>query len=284
MGILNTSGTEVVKYTYDAWGKVLTTTGSLASTLGTIQPFRYRGYVYDVETGMYYLLSRYYNPEWGRFINENIKLITSESFLARNVFSYALNDPCDLIDPTGFDAIWIQEGNSAKGFGHTGLMVQDEEKNWHYFFWGPESEEATKELITGTSNGSYVQKIETFGIELKDTDTIKEVLSKAEYPAASRAGLITSTYYFEGDYTATYRKAVRIAESGEDYRVLSNNCLQKTLSAFLESNSNFAYIIGNNILNDVIPNSAAARVELLPKKKGEFPWALVLIDALNTIY
>jgi hypothetical protein len=39
----------VVKYTYDAWGKVLSTTGSLAATLGTIQPFRYRGYVYDVD-------------------------------------------------------------------------------------------------------------------------------------------------------------------------------------------------------------------------------------------
>ena len=52
LGLIDSTGTEVVKYTYDAWGKVLSTTGSLASTLGTIQPFRYRGYVYDVETGL----------------------------------------------------------------------------------------------------------------------------------------------------------------------------------------------------------------------------------------
>ncbi len=52
VGIVDSNGTEVVKYTYDAWGKVLSTTGSLASTLGNIQPFRYRGYVYDVETGL----------------------------------------------------------------------------------------------------------------------------------------------------------------------------------------------------------------------------------------
>jgi YD repeat-containing protein len=49
VGIVDSNGTEVVKYTYDAWGKVLSTTGSLAATLGTIQPFRYRGYVYDVD-------------------------------------------------------------------------------------------------------------------------------------------------------------------------------------------------------------------------------------------
>ena len=45
--LIDSPGTEVVKYTYDAWGKVLSTTGSLASTLGTVQPFRYRGYVYE---------------------------------------------------------------------------------------------------------------------------------------------------------------------------------------------------------------------------------------------
>ena len=44
VGLIDNTGTEVVKYVYDAWGKILSTTGSLASTLGTIQPFRYRGY------------------------------------------------------------------------------------------------------------------------------------------------------------------------------------------------------------------------------------------------
>ena len=86
MGILNTAGTEVVKYTYDAWGKVLSTTGSLASTLGTVQPFRYRGYVYDVETELYYLRSRYYNPSWQRFVN-------ADSIINDNIFSLCHNNP-----------------------------------------------------------------------------------------------------------------------------------------------------------------------------------------------
>ena len=94
MGILNTAGTEVVKYTYDAWGKVLSTTGSLASTLGTIQPFRYRGYVYDVETGFYYLRSRYYNPIWQRFIND-------DTIMSGNLFAYCENEPIKYADAQG---------------------------------------------------------------------------------------------------------------------------------------------------------------------------------------
>ena len=58
--ILNTSGTAVVTYTYDAWGNILSTSGSMAGTLGTHNPLRYRGYVFNAETGLYYVSSRYY--------------------------------------------------------------------------------------------------------------------------------------------------------------------------------------------------------------------------------
>ena len=57
---MNGAGTPVVSYTYDAWGKLLSTTGTMASTLGAYNPLRYRGYFYDTETGLYYLMSRYY--------------------------------------------------------------------------------------------------------------------------------------------------------------------------------------------------------------------------------
>ena len=63
VALLNTSGTAVVTYTYDAWGKLLETGGSMENTLGVHNPLRYRGYVYDTETGLYYLQSRYYDPE-----------------------------------------------------------------------------------------------------------------------------------------------------------------------------------------------------------------------------
>lgn len=63
------AGGAVVEYTYDAWGNILSVAGSMASTLGQYNPFRYRGYYYDNETDLYYLNSRYYDPEIGKFIN-----------------------------------------------------------------------------------------------------------------------------------------------------------------------------------------------------------------------
>ncbi len=88
VAIIDGSGNQVVEYTYDAWGKGLTKTGTLASTLGTLNPFRYRGYVFDEETGQYYLRSRYYNPVWGRFLNADTELGKPGKLLNHNLFSY----------------------------------------------------------------------------------------------------------------------------------------------------------------------------------------------------
>ena len=101
--ILNTSGTAVASYTYDAWGNILTTGGSMASTLGTLNPLRYRGYVYDTETGLYYLRSRYYNPVMGRFINSDdpANLGADEGLNSFNLFAYCTNNPVNRFDENG---------------------------------------------------------------------------------------------------------------------------------------------------------------------------------------
>ena len=98
LGLRNTSGTEVVRYNYDPWGYLLGTTGSLATTVGKNQPLRYRGYVYDEEMGLYYLQSRYYHPEWGRFIS-------ADSVINGNLFAYCNNTPLVFIDPDGFNSV-----------------------------------------------------------------------------------------------------------------------------------------------------------------------------------
>ncbi|MEG2267834.1 MAG: RHS repeat-associated core domain-containing protein [Acinetobacter sp.] len=74
IAIVDNVGTKVVEYKYDVWGKPIGDPWTLTITyeaLATLNPFRYRGYVYDTETGLYYLRSRYYNPDWGRFINSD---------------------------------------------------------------------------------------------------------------------------------------------------------------------------------------------------------------------
>jgi RHS repeat-associated protein len=72
-GLIDASGVEVVKYTYDSWGKPVSITGSLATTVGAKNPYRYRGYRYDHESGLYYLQSRYYDPSIKRFISADGK-------------------------------------------------------------------------------------------------------------------------------------------------------------------------------------------------------------------
>ncbi len=101
VAILNSSGAQVVGYTYDAWGRPLTVTGSMASTLGQYNPLRYRGYVYDRETGLYYLQSRYYNPTWGRFINADNYPATGQGLSGNNMFTYCGNNPVSRADNNG---------------------------------------------------------------------------------------------------------------------------------------------------------------------------------------
>ncbi len=108
-GILNSSGTLVVEYRYDAWGRLLSTRGSMANTLGQANPLRYRGYVYDQETGLYYLQSRYYNPEIGRFINADAVVSGSgDDILGANQFVYCFNNPINLSDNAGTWPEWIE--------------------------------------------------------------------------------------------------------------------------------------------------------------------------------
>ena len=101
IAILDTSGTAVVEYAYDAWGNIILTTGSMAGTLGAHNPLRYRGYVYDKETGFYYLQSRYYNPEVGRFINADALVATGQGLLGNNMFAYCGNNPVRRRDASG---------------------------------------------------------------------------------------------------------------------------------------------------------------------------------------
>ena len=101
IGLVDSNGTKMVSYTYNAWGKPISKTDTLASTLGTIQPFRYRGYVYDEETGLYYLRSRYYNPVVGRFICPDVITDQHITLLSHNLFTYCLNTPTMRTDAEG---------------------------------------------------------------------------------------------------------------------------------------------------------------------------------------
>ena len=99
--LVNSSGTAVAFYEYDPYGNIVSQSGALADT----NPLRYRGYYYDMEAGFYYLQSRYYDPEIGRFINADSYASTGQGILGYNMFAYCGNNPVNASDPTG-EAWW----------------------------------------------------------------------------------------------------------------------------------------------------------------------------------
>ena len=113
-GLYNHGGKLIATYAYDAWGRCIEAKAVTADDDGHavtdpdhiafINPFRYRGYMYDAETGFYLTGTRYYDPVIGRFINADnpeILMEDQENLLQYNLFAYCWNNPVNMIDPTG---------------------------------------------------------------------------------------------------------------------------------------------------------------------------------------
>jgi RHS repeat-associated protein len=106
-GLVDANGVAVVNYRYDSWGILTGITGSMAGTLGKDNPYRFKGYYYDEETGMYYLKSRYYQPEICRFISADepeLTRITPMALTDKNLYAYCDNNPIVRRDMDG--ALW----------------------------------------------------------------------------------------------------------------------------------------------------------------------------------
>ena len=109
ISILNESGDVAARYSYDPWGAITAITdgsgadvSASASHIANVNPIRYRGYCYDAETGLYYLNSRYYDPEVGRFVNaDNVISGNGGSIQGNNLFAYCFNNPINLFDQRG---------------------------------------------------------------------------------------------------------------------------------------------------------------------------------------
>ena len=119
VGLVDSSNNIVVEYKYDAWGRP-TLKRSLTTAydaLATLNPFRYRGYIYDEASGLYYLRSRFYNPVWGRFINADAFMGKVGEFLSHNQSVYCFNNSICYVDHSGkksINAIFVDIVNTAE--------------------------------------------------------------------------------------------------------------------------------------------------------------------------
>ena len=112
ISLLDSNGRIVVKYAYDAWGyhTVYDSNGNINTDenfFGNINPFRYRSYYYDTETKLYFLKTRYYDPEVGRFISpDSIEYLDPETINGLNLYAYCGNNPVMYTDPNGTAKWW----------------------------------------------------------------------------------------------------------------------------------------------------------------------------------
>lgn len=108
MGIVDSKGSQVVVYRYDAWGEVLVSSDASGFGLAQINPLRYRGYYYDQETGLYYLQTRYYDPKVRRFLNaDDASVLTKdpEQLTEKNLYAYCDDNPVMYRDDAGMFVI-----------------------------------------------------------------------------------------------------------------------------------------------------------------------------------
>ena len=122
VGLIDSTGKRVVYYKYDSWGRTVNISGTMAATVGQKNPFRYRGYYFDAESGMYYLQSRYYDPEIRRFISaDDVGILTGDQSILglHNLYEYCLDNPVGRLDENGHFSL----PNWAKVVAGTAVIV-----------------------------------------------------------------------------------------------------------------------------------------------------------------
>ena len=188
VAILDSSKNVVVSYVYDAWGRPISCSGTMASTLGKINPFRYRGYVYDEETGLYYLRSRYYASTSCRFINADTYLGQLSKLFSHTLFSYCRNAPVSKADLSGYESSNVDDTNY--GAAQEYVYCDDPNINCLAYVLG---ESVRRNLWTINGNfdvynvGScLVTELTADGYSIRGIDTYDSAIDMDEYRIALR--------------------------------------------------------------------------------------------------
>ena len=205
IALYDKNGNAVVEYQYDAWGNIISTTNGDGSTLSgigitwnDINPFRYRGYYWDSETGLYYLQSRYYDSETGRFINADDASVinaTPNALIDKNLFSYCDNNPITRIDESGYYWLVNFVSGVVSGGIELGIQLIDNGGNLGDVNWG--------KVAIKTVGGAFAPCFGAFGGSVVDaaTDLICNLIDGEKDPVnlfSSACNSFATSYAFSG--------------------------------------------------------------------------------------
>jgi RHS repeat-associated protein len=228
IALTNAQGNIAARYQYDTWGKILSQSGSLADE----KPYRYAGYQYDRETGLYYLIARYYHPTHGVFLSLDPDPGDSDDILTQNGYTYANNNPVMLVDPDGH---WVWLAINAGFAVYDGYKAYKSGKGWKgvataatFGFIGGGRIKAVKKIThsayTLTKNGKVVYVGRTKNIanrrsahKRKHGDTTFNVVKKNLSYAEAR-GLEHRLYLRYGGKKKLRNKIRPISRQNKNYK------------------------------------------------------------------
>ena len=242
IAVYDSNGTKLISYTYDAWGNFRTTyvtTGTTALGKALRNPFKYRGYYYDNDTGWYYLQTRYYNPTWGRFINADGYVNANGTLTGFNMYAYCDNNPVILVDYTGESAYLVIDYDELPIAGHALVFFEDANGVWY-------RSEVGKHSDFNMYFAVFFPFRKKGEVTLIEVDKISGSRTLQNYLNGTRNA---DVYYIEGDFSKSYDFAKRSERYDYPYIFPYNNCLTYALDLLLlgEISSSF---LGKKLLQE----------------------------------
>ena len=235
------TGKLVVTYTYDAWGMLMELKDTTANSVGTLNPFRYRGYYYDTETSLYYLQSRYYDPDTGRFINADAHIVTDQnSALAANMYSYCQNNPVNNDDPSGEFLNTIFGAVFGAAFA---VITRDRRESWQ--------QAAVRGAVTGAISGLGVDIcVATGGVGGlliaaaggAICGGLDKIISKKNVGEKATVGEVATSAVVGAGVNLTFGAYGRVGARvvGKNVKEVFNAMWQNTRNSFLSPKGNFS--------------------------------------------
>lgn len=193
IGIIDTNNNLVVEYNYDGYGNIISIIDNTTNKIGEKNPYRYRSYYYDCETSWYYLNSRYYNPNIGRFITmDEIEYLGATSTIkSYNLFAYCEGNPVNREDSNGEWPKWLKKVVetvatvatavvSYVGMAVASIFDEDVKNDMKSIGWNPFNTDESKTL--NSSKVSFYKGIPVFRTNMDRSGSFGAIfLSRGRY-------------------------------------------------------------------------------------------------------